>query len=201
MTNETTVKIKRQLLTLHYNVMNAIAKWGHLSVPSLHKLMPDKRPLNALYKATRELTAWGWLDCVVDKRKNKIFALTSRAVQELGIQGLETRGRSFLQMDIARTVWAFEQDGFFETLGLEAQPSIKMLDCVVKGPNPKALIVDHDLSHVSKTFQRIEDFTSAASPDAPLDIIALSEHRAAELQRFISQKGFRFQVHLIEVDV
>ncbi|OBR65620.1 hypothetical protein A7K91_13630 [Paenibacillus oryzae] len=50
-------------------------------------------------------------------------------------------------MDIARTIWAFDQDGLFETLGFEAQPSIKMLDCVVKDPNPKALIVDYDLNH------------------------------------------------------
>jgi glutamate formiminotransferase len=120
--------------------MQCIGKYGHIGVQGLTKLIPNKRPKNTIYQRTRALTDWGYIEAVIDKRKNKIFRLTQHGVEELNMRGVTLRGRSLLQVDLARVQWAMEQAGFIETLGLEAQPTVKMLDAVIKGETPKALI-------------------------------------------------------------
>lgn len=201
MTNGLQKPFKRQLLTLDHSIMQTIGKYGHITVSGLVKLMPDKRPKNMIYQRTRALTEWGYMEAVIDKRKNKIFRLSQRGVDELNMRGVTLRGRSLLQVDLARVQWAMEQAGFIETLGLEAQPTVKMLDAVIKGETPKALIVDNPHYHIANTLQRIDDFAKSASSSAPLDIIAMTENRAAELQRYVNSNSYSFSVLLLPIDI
>jgi DNA-binding PadR family transcriptional regulator len=181
--------------------MQCIGKYGHINVIGLVNLMPAKRPKNTIYQRTRALTEWGYTETVIDKHKNKIFRLSQRGVDELGMRGVTVRGRSLLQCDLARIYWALEQAGFIETLGLEAQPTTKLLDAVSKGEAPRVLIVDNPYQHIANTFQRLEDFVKVASKNAPLDIIALTEQRAAELQRYVDANGYSFTVVLQTIDI
>ncbi|MBJ6361099.1 hypothetical protein ACFOQM_07305 [Paenibacillus sp. GCM10012307] len=201
MPNETLKQFKRQFLTLDHSIMQTIGKYGHITVSGLVKLMPEKRPKNTIYQRTRALTEWGYIEAVIDKRKNKIFRLSLRGADELEMQGVSLRGRSFLQIDLAREAWAVNQIGFIESLGLDAQPTTKPLDAVSKGEAPKALIVDNPYQHTAKTFQRIEDFVKAASSSAPLDIVVLTEHRAVELQRYVNTNSYNFTVLLQVIDI
>lgn len=198
---ETLKAVKRQLLTLDHIIMQCIGKYGHIGIQGLSKLMPDKRPKNTIYQRTRALTDWGYIEAVIDKRKNKIFRLLQHGVNELNMRGVTLRGRSLLQVDLARVQWAMEQTGFIETLGLEVQPAVKMLDAVTKGETPKALIVDNPHYHLANTLQRIDDFAKSASSSAPLDIIALMENRAAELQRYVNSNSYSFSVLLLPIDI
>ncbi|ALS25370.1 hypothetical protein [Paenibacillus naphthalenovorans] len=200
MPNEPAKTFKRQLLTLDHSIMQTTGKYGHITVSGLVKLMSDKRPKNTIYQRTRALTEWGYIEAVIDKRKNKIFRLSQHGVNELNMRGVTLRGRSLLQIDLARVQWAMEQTGFIETLGLEAQPTVKMLDAVIKGETPKALIVDNPHYHIANTFQRLDDFAKTASSSAPLDIIALTENRAAELQRYVNSNSYSFSVLLLPID-
>jgi len=194
--------VKRQLLTLDHVIMQCIGKYGHITVSGLVRLMPDKRPKNTIYQRTRALTEWGYVEAVIDKRKNKIFRLSQRGVDELGMRGVTLRGRSFLQSDLARVAWALEQTGFIETLGLEVQPTTKPLDAVAKSSDaPRALIVDNPHQHIANTFQRIESFKTSASPNAPLDIFALTEQRAAELLRYVNSNSYHFCIMLQSIDI
>ncbi|ETT53146.1 hypothetical protein C162_07834 [Paenibacillus sp. FSL R7-269] len=201
MPNEAQKQIKRYLLTLDHSLMQTIGHYGHISVTGLSSLLLEPRPKNTIYQRTRVLAEWGYIEPVVDRHKRKIFRLTQRGVDELIMQGVTLRGRSFLQSDLVRMTWAMEQTGFIETLGLEAQPSTKPLDAVSKGETPRALIVDNPNVHIANTFQRIEEVVKVATINAPLDIIALSENRAAELQRYVNTNGCHFTVLLQTIDI
>lgn len=106
-----------------------------------------------------------------------------------------------MQSDLARVAWAIGQNGFIETLGLDAQPTTKPLDAVSKGEAPRALIVDSPNEHISNLFQRLEIFATAASSSAPLDIVFMSEQRATELQRYVNNNGYSFTVMLQTIDI
>lgn len=201
MLNEGLKSFKRQLLTLDHSIMQSIGKYGHITVSGLVQLMPEKRPKNTIYQRTRALTEWGYIEAVIDKRKNKIFRLSQRGVDDLEMRGVTFRGRSYLQTDLARVAWALEQTGFIETLGLDAQPTTKPLDAVSKGETPKALIVDSPYHHLANTFQRLDELVNVASTSAPLDIIAMNENRATELQRYVNTNGYGFSVLLQPIDI
>lgn len=201
MPNEVPKQFKRYLLTLDHLLMQTIGHYGHISVTGLAGLLLEQRPKNTIYQRTRVLTEWGYIEPVIDRHKRKIFRLTQRGVDELMMQGVTLRGRSLLQSDLVRMTWAMEQTGFIETLGLEVQPSTKPLDAVSKGQVPRALIVDNHNFHIANTFQRIEELVKATTIDAPLDIIALSENRTAELQRYVNMNGYHFTVLLQTIDI
>ncbi|SFM12366.1 hypothetical protein SAMN03159341_11742 [Paenibacillus sp. 1_12] len=201
MPSEAIKTIKRQILTLDHSIMQTIGKYGHINVLGLVKLMPEQRPKNTIYQRTRGLVEWNYIEAVMDKRKNKIFRLTQRGVEELAMRGVTVRGRSRLQCDLARVAWALEQTGYIETLGLDAQPATIPLDAVHKGDSPRVLIVDNPYQHIANTFQRLDDLVRAASSNAPLDIVALTEQRAAELQRYVSTNGYGFTVLLQLIDI
>lgn len=201
MPNEPLRTFSRKMLTLDNLIMQTIGKYGHITVRGLTKLMLDKRPKNTIYQRTRALVEYRYIDAVIDKRKNKIFRLSQRGVDELGMPSVTVRGWSFLQSDLARIAWAVEQNGFIETLGLGSQTVTKPLDAVSKGEKPKALIVDNPNIHIATTFQRLDDFAKVASSNAPLDIIALSENRTTELQRYLNTNGYQFTVLLQTIDI
>ncbi|MEK4037080.1 hypothetical protein MHH49_05705 [Paenibacillus sp. FSL F4-0122] len=201
MSEKAATSIKRYLLTVDHLLMQIIGHYGHISVTGISNLLLEPRPKNTIYQRTRVLSEWGYIEPVVDRHKRKIFRLTQRGVDELMMQGVTIRGRSFLQSDLARVAWAIEQNGFIETLGLEVQSSTKPLDAVSKGETPRALIVDNPNVHIANTFQRIEEVVKVATINAPLDIIALSENRAAELQRYVNTNGCHFTVLLQTIDI
>ncbi len=201
MIKESAKTLKRQLLTLDTILMQCIGRYGHIGIQGLSELIAEKRPKNTIYQRTRILVEQDYLEAVVDKRKNKIYRLSQRGADELDMRGVVVRGRSFLQSDLARVAWALNQVGFIETLGLDVQAATKPLDAVSKGEAPRVLIVDSPYQHIANTFQRIEELVKAATPNAPLDIVALTEQRAAELLRYVNGNGFSFSVVLKTIDI
>ncbi|WP_433938497.1 hypothetical protein [Paenibacillus lautus] len=112
MPNESLKTFKRQLLTLDHSIMQSIGKYGHITISGLVQSMQEKRPKNTIYQRTRALTEGGYIEAVIDKHKNKILRLSPRGVDELEMQGVSLRGRSFLQSDLARV---FSQDFTYAT--------------------------------------------------------------------------------------
>ncbi|MCD9024672.1 hypothetical protein [Cohnella silvisoli] len=99
MLNEAQRTVKRQLLTLDHSIMQTIGKYGHITIPGLVRLMPENRPRNTIYQRTKALTEWGYIEAVIGKKKNKIFRLSQRGVDDLEMCGATVRGRSYLQND------------------------------------------------------------------------------------------------------
>lgn len=192
----------RTLLTIDHSIMQTVGKFGHLTISGLLTFMPDSRAKNTVYQRARYLRKIGFLEAVLDRKKNQIFRLSAQGVQELSTDGVRLRGRGFLHCDMARMEWAMKQSGYMETLGLQALPTTQMLDAVSKGEPARALIVDNPNQHSANTQQRIQEFVKATgSTEAPLDIVVLNVQRKEELMRYIQTSQFKFSILLYALDL